>query len=68
MIDTKKQYKTRCGYPVRILCVDRVGGNYPVVGLVMIRGAETEESWTLDGRFSTLSRDEYDLVEVGGEG
>lgn len=49
-IDFTKPIQTRDGRKVRILCTDRRGGLYPVVGMVMDdRGIETTHCWTLSG-------------------
>ena len=41
---------TREGKPVRILCFDRKGGDYPISGLVESRnGEEWAYSWTIEG-------------------
>ena len=66
MISMDKKYKTRNGLPVRILCLDRKGDMYPVIGLVTIEnGAESIHTFTADGRFNfSPEGDSYDLIEV----
>ena len=48
MIDITKQYTTRDGLPVRILCVDADHPEYPVVGI--LNGRATD--WTKTGKYS----------------
>ena len=67
MIDPSKQYQTRDGRAVRILCVD-AKGHQPVVGLVMdFNGLEKPFTWGLDGSYWFVRSDKstfMDLVEV----
>ena len=69
-ISMEKQYQTRDGKPVRILCVDaNLAGGYSVVGLLTWpREGECIETWMADGSFylaeSGIDDDSLDLVEV----
>ena len=64
MIDLNKQYRTRDGRSVRILCIDRksIGGDM-VVGLVEKENYETLMTWNASGQ-QRSSYDDLDLVEV----
>jgi len=61
-ISMDKQYKTRQGRPVKLLCIDR-NHPKPVVGLV----GESDElvCWSESGKYYLLpGGDSWDLVEV----
>mgnify|MGYP001160693361 CR=1 FL=1 len=60
MIEMGKQYQTRNGKAVRILCVDGPGSQ-PVVGIV--EGEDSLDTWNMDGTWGTRS-DSWDLVPV----
>ena len=64
-IDKNKHYKTRDGFPVRILATD-VKGAYPVAGLVTLGDEEYVRRWTAEGKNDARYnvRTNYDLVEV----
>jgi len=65
LISMDKKYTTRDGKPVRLLCVDRVNSDYPVVGLVLdeITG-EHLGVWTVHGHSNKeTSPDLCDLVK-----
>lgn len=63
-IELGKDYTTRDGRPVRVLCVDRVGIQ-PVVALVRLEnGEEIPLSFSSDGQFIDSSRVETDLIPV----
>lgn len=47
-LDTSLPVQTVSGYPVRILCTDRIGET-PIVGLLKKDGMECLLSWTKDG-------------------
>ena len=49
MIEMGKQYQTRDGRAVRILCVDGPHSTYPVVGT--IEGESDIYVWTIDGLY-----------------
>ena len=63
-IDLSKRYKTVGNMKVRILCTDRVGSVYSVVGLLMDGNIERTYAWTGDGRWLQDETSKYDLVEV----
>lgn len=72
-ISMYKQYKTREGRPVRILCTNRKDTTYPVCGLITLsNGTERFESWTLQGiaysnnprKTSDFDLSDFDLVEA----
>jgi hypothetical protein len=49
-IDFSKPVQTRSGRAVRILCTDRSGGLYPIVGLIEDgHGVEKTHCWTRKG-------------------
>lgn len=48
-IDWSKPVQTRDGRKVRILCTDRVGGLYPIVGLLIEGNIENTHCWTRTG-------------------
>ena len=60
MIEMGKQYQTRNGRAVRILCVDGPGSQ-PVVGIV--EGEDNLDTWNMDGTWSARI-DSWDLVPV----
>ena len=60
MIEMGKQYQTRNGRAVRILCVDGPGSQ-PVVGIV--EGEDSPDTWNMDGTWSARI-DSWDLVPV----
>ncbi len=63
-LDLNKPVMTRDGRKVRILCTDKAGGSYPIVGLVTNFGSEDAYSWTSDGRFLGETDERTDLVNV----
>lgn len=62
LISMDKKYKTRCGYPVRILCVDRKDA-LPVLFLYTHNDSETACSASSTGKVDWNDTD-YDLIEV----
>jgi hypothetical protein len=69
MINIKKQYKTRNGHPVRILCTNRKTHIFTVVGLIYINNIEVSLAWTLNGKYSADGElNELDLIEVSQYG
>lgn len=56
-----KQYKTRSGIEVRILCIDSAHDSYPVVAIINSRPVQftKEGHFWLDG-----DEHEYDLIEA----
>lgn len=53
-VDLTKPVQTRSGCPVRILCTDRKGGDFPVAALLMTAdGSESYQSYTAEGRVYT---------------
>lgn len=67
MIDINKQYRTRDGRDVRVLCVDRKHNNdYCVIALVPdFVGGEDMETFKIDGKWSDHTVDMVlDLIEV----
>ncbi len=68
-IEMHKQYKTRDGRNVRVLCVDVKNSIYTVAAAVLTltdRDEEYEviETFTADGFFIVNEEDQYDLIEV----
>ena len=62
-ISMDKQYKTRDGRSVRILCVDREDSSFPVVALVSgSKGGQGVISYPSNGTYGEESY--YDLIEV----
>jgi len=60
-ISMDNKYKTRNGLDVRILCVDRVDEDYPIVGLLGIKII----TWSNKGKFQgSVHEHDYDLIEV----
>lgn len=65
LISLDKKYKTRCGYPVRVLCVDRNDPDYPVVALVNCKDSEGIASFSSKGMFVNESiKHDFDLIEI----
>ena len=65
-LDFSKPVQTRDGQPVRILCTDRKGTSYPVIGLVLVSDhREDVSSWTAGGVYS-LTEDPcpMDLIQA----
>ena len=63
-IDMNKKYRTRCGYPVRVLCTDMKSGKYTVVALVYTMLGETPICFTEFGFEVYNQEGNYDLIEV----
>lgn len=63
-IDMNKKYRTRCGYPVRVLCTDMKSGKYTVVALVYTMLGETPICFTEFGFEVYNQEGDYDLIEV----
>ena len=61
-IEIGKQYRTKNGKPVRIICVDR-DNTYCVVGLMGEN--QTLGIWTIAGCYQNEVETQYDLIEVG---
>lgn len=67
MIEMNKEYRTRDGRAVRILCIDCQSGkaDYPVVGLIREPdGLEAVGRWGADGSFQSARACPCDLVPV----
>lgn len=62
-IEMGKQYRTRDGRPVRVLCVDANHPTDKVVGLIPEPTGELATSWDEFGRFDDRP-DNWDLIEV----
>ena len=63
-----KKIVTRAGDDVKIIYTNRVGGDSPVVALVLIRGAEYVYTYTADGHFLSTGKDHpNDLFFVSEE-
>lgn len=65
--DPSKPVQTRSGWPARILCTDRHGGEYPVVALVrQPSGFETCVSYRSGGHLhqSACHHNPYDLINA----
>ncbi len=64
-IEMGKQYKTRSGRPVRILCTDRNHPIYPVIALLPGTASESTQTYTKDGSWSSSGAENIlDLIEV----
>ncbi len=64
-ISMDKKYRTRCGYPVRVLCVDMKNELYPVVALVKNMDFEGMFNFTSEGNYVFQANGhKYDLIEV----
>lgn len=59
-IEMGKQYKTRGGYPVQILCVDGPHEDYPVVAIL----DNAVLAFTIDGHYSSGTPSARDLIEI----
>ena len=66
MISMDKEYRTRDGREVRVLCVDRKEDDgYSVVALIVLRsGRESIEIFDLDGMYVRGRESVNDLIEV----
>lgn len=64
-ISMGKKYTTRCGWPVRVLCVDVRNEFHPVVAIIKGDKGESVFCYTEDGRLyeHTQVDNPYDLVE-----
>lgn len=58
-ISMEKQYTTRDGRPVRLLCVDGPGA-YPVIGVF----DDAVTKWLPTGEFCPKEQSRFDLIEV----
>lgn len=65
MISLDKEYRTRDGRKVRLLCVDGPDNSYPVVGIV--RGSTSTCQWMSNGWRVISQERSLDLVEVADE-
>lgn len=63
-ISMDKQYQTRDGRAVRILCVDGLDEEFPVVGYVEGDFRHTFEEWNLNGNPLNRANSAFGLVEV----
>jgi hypothetical protein len=61
-ISMDKQYRTRCGYEVRIYATDHFG-YYPIVGAILCGKNWVPVNWRLDG-VSSPTDNSLDLIEV----
>ena len=62
-----KKYTTREGKPVRILCIDRAGSDYKIVGLLERGSRESIETWAINGRYileGCSNLYEHDLINA----
>lgn len=67
-IEMGKTYRTRDGKPARVIAVDRVSLQHPVLALV--KTSATEEhvySYTTDGKYAWTIETSHDLIEVKPE-
>lgn len=63
MVSLDKEYMTRDGRKVRLLCIDGPDEGYPVVGFV--EGLEDTFRWRLGGAFFFgFGESKFDLIEV----
>lgn len=62
-ISLDKKYKTRCGYPVRVLCIDRKDTVWPVVAMYQKENCEGVSFHKINDGTSWNGQD-FDLVEV----
>lgn len=66
-LDLNKSITTVQGAPVRIVCVDRKCGRYPIIALITKDdGTEEIESYTEDGKFRKDQDDQHgrDLINA----
>ena len=52
---------TRDGRDVRIICVNRIDKDYPVIALVLKKNVESVESYTKDGKYINNKIYKHDL-------
>jgi len=67
-IEMGKKYRTRDGWPARVLCVDARGTQRQVVAILENPhdpGDDFVIRTTMEGRFSGSSESGHDLIEVG---
>ena len=65
MISMDKEYRTRDGREVRVLCVDKRGSGYPVVALLKSpNGRETIDTFSSCGMRIKTAELGSDLIEV----
>ena len=62
--DHEGPFCTRDGMPARVICIDRIGCEYPIIALVMIGDAERFFSYTSNGIHSKLHLCENDLMNA----
>ena len=66
-IEMGKQYRTRDGRKVRVLCTDRKHSFYPVIALMPSKDGDFDQygTYTSEGLFSDSDQESgYDLIEV----
>lgn len=63
MINMDKQYRTECGYEVRIYAVDG-GGDWCIHGAILTNEGWRVFSWTRSGKITADKDHRYDLIEV----
>ena len=56
-----KSVSTRDGYPVRIVCFDRINATYPIIALINREDKEELATYTKEGKYS-LAPHSNDLV------
>jgi len=61
MISLDKEYRTRGGRKVRLLCVDGPDERYPIVGIT--EGLLSANKWSSDGVYLLDHIHEFDLIE-----
>jgi hypothetical protein len=62
LITMDREYVTRDGKPVRVLCVDLRGDEWTVVALVQNECRERLITYRADGRYSAISESKEDLI------
>ena len=64
-IEKNKRYRTRDGFPVRILATD-IRGAFPIAGVVNLGEEEYVHQWTMEGKHDRRPnvKTPYDLVEI----
>ena len=63
MINLTDKYKTRCGYPVEVLCLD-LEGNYPVLFTYIVNNKKGYGTTDKNGIFQISNMRSKDLIKV----
>ena len=64
MINLTDKYKTRCGYPVEVLCVDLTGNSPVLYTYIDDSNLKFYATATKNGEIKSINENELDLIKV----